>query len=334
MMRTQPSALRAAALWATLWLGATPAAHAVQILRWDRMPLAVPLRVGEERVVFIDRNVRVGVPAAIADRLRVQSAGGAIYLKASEAIEPTRLQLQDADSGALILIDIAAAPAQAGPAPLEPLEPIRIVEGDGPGPRYGARDRASGTGADAGGQPADALSPDAAPRVRHETPVAVVLTRYAAQSLYAPLRTVEPAGGVTPARLPRGLDLDALAPALPVHARALAAWRMEDQWVTAVRLTNTSPRWVDLDPRMLIGDFVAATFQHPGLGPAGDATDTTVLYLVTRGRGLGDALLPRIGRIDAAQNLPTPATDATDATDSAPVPAPPPQPPSGADHAK
>ena len=42
-----------------------PTAQAVEILRWERMPLAVPLQVGQERIVFIDRNVRVGrVPHA------------------------------------------------------------------------------------------------------------------------------------------------------------------------------------------------------------------------------------------------------------------------------
>ena len=101
-------------------------AHALEILRWERMPLAVPLRVGQERIVFIDRNVRVGVPAGVGERLRVQSAGGAVYLRASEPIEPTRLQLQDADTGALILLDIAAEPPKDGEAELEP---VRIVEG-------------------------------------------------------------------------------------------------------------------------------------------------------------------------------------------------------------
>ena len=84
-----------------LAVAAFPAAQAVEILRWERMPLAVPLKVGQERIVFIDRNVRVGVPAGVGERLRVQSAGGAVYLRASEPIEPTRLQLQDADTGAL-----------------------------------------------------------------------------------------------------------------------------------------------------------------------------------------------------------------------------------------
>ncbi len=91
-----------------LMLGLASAGHAVEILHWERLPLAVPLIVGEERVIFIDRNVRIGVPPSLREHLRVQSAGGAIYLRANAPIEPTRLQLQDANTGALILLDIAA----------------------------------------------------------------------------------------------------------------------------------------------------------------------------------------------------------------------------------
>ena len=279
-----------------VWLGMlacvlVPMAHAVEIMHWERLPLAVPLQVGEERIVFVDRNVRVGVPASVGDRLRVQSAGGAIYLRASEPIEPTRLQLQDADSGALILLDIAAEPAQDGEPPLEP---VRIVEGNATPQRYG---QAQAPGA-------AAPAPDQARSPRRETPVAVVLTRYAAQNLYAPLRTVEPVPGIMRVNLRRDLSLDTLLPTLPVHAEALAAWRLEDQWVTAVRLTHTGSGWIDLDPRALQGDFLTATFQHPTLGPLGTPEDTTVLYLVTRGRGLPQSLLPAVHRFDPTALLP------------------------------
>jgi len=71
-----------------------PTAQAVEILRWQRLPLSVPLLVGQERIVFVDKNVRIGVPASAAGRLRVQSAGGAVYLRASEPMEPTRLQFR------------------------------------------------------------------------------------------------------------------------------------------------------------------------------------------------------------------------------------------------
>ena len=285
-----------------LAVAAAPVSQAVEILRWERMPLAVPLKVGQERIVFIDRNVRVGVPADVGERLRVQSAGGAVYLRASEPIEPTRLQLQDADTGALILLDIAAEAAKDGEAELEP---VHIVEGNSAPARYGDQpgdDNESATRAQnkAGTRAA-----------RRETPVPVVLTRFAAQNLYAPLRTVEPLPGVMRVNLRRDLDLGTLMPTLPVRAVALASWRLEDQWVTAVRLTNNSRGWITLDPRVLQGDFLTATFQHEALGPRGMPEDTTVLYLVTHGRGLAQSLLPAINRFDPAAHLQQSETEAS-----------------------
>ncbi len=43
-----------------LMLALPALAQAVEILRWERIPLAIPLTVGQERIVFVDRNVRVG----------------------------------------------------------------------------------------------------------------------------------------------------------------------------------------------------------------------------------------------------------------------------------
>ena len=296
MKRLIPSALAGM----LLGLGMVPAGQAMEILRWERLPLAVPLVVGQERVVFIDRNVRIGMPAGVGESLRVQSAGGAIYLRASKPIPSTRLPLQDVESGALILLDIAAEPAKAGQAALEP---VRIVEGEAAPAHYGEQ-AATPPSTDDDTQ-GDTPASGRTPAHKRETPVAVVLTRFAAQNLYAPLRTVEPVAGIGRVNLRRDLALDTLLPTLPVRARALEAWRLEDQWVTAVRLTNTTARGLDLDPRALQGDFVAATFQHPTLGPAGQSSDTTVVYLVTRKHGLAESLLPRISRIDATVNLPS-----------------------------
>ncbi|MEX5669737.1 DUF3438 family protein, partial [Pseudomonas neuropathica] len=82
----------------------------------------------------IDRNMRVGAPANLRDHLRVQSAAGAIYLRASDPIAPTRLQLQDVESGTLLLLDIVAEPPKDGQ---QPLEPLRIVEAEVSDHRYG-----------------------------------------------------------------------------------------------------------------------------------------------------------------------------------------------------
>ncbi|SEP11069.1 TIGR03749 family integrating conjugative element protein [Pseudomonas sp. Snoq117.2] len=271
-MTRQPLSLLAALF---LGLGVAAPGQATQILHWKRLPLAVPLMVGQERVVFLDRKVRVGVPTALSDRLRIQSTGGALYLRASTVLPPTRLQVQDVQTGMIILLDVAAEPAKSDqPA----AEPIRIVF-DAPGEES---------------SPAP-TTPEASTAQRvPDAALAMALTRYAAQRLYAPLRTLEPVEGIHAAAVEQELPLDSLLPGLPVRARALAAWQLQHLRVTAVRLSNQSARPIALVPEALQGDFVAATFQHPDLGPSGQASDTTVVYLVTRHQGLQGALLPRV----------------------------------------
>lgn len=237
-------------------------ANAVEVKYWDRLPLAVPLTVGQERVLILDEDVRVGIPGTIASKLRVQSVGGTVYLRAAETLPPTRLQLQSVKSGDIILIDIEAL------AGSESLEPIKIV--------------------------AQAPTLDAEPSpgsVPAATPVPVVLTRYAAQNLYAPLRTVAPLPGVRRVPLSADTAFSTLLPTERVSSKGLAAWRLGDFWVTAIKIVNHGPGKVSLDPRHLQATLYAATFQHTYLGFAGTPEDTTVAYLVTRGGDLKHALL-------------------------------------------
>jgi integrating conjugative element protein (TIGR03749 family) len=246
------------------------AAQAVELMHWERLPLAVPLVINQERVVFVDEAVRVGVPSTLKDKLRVQSTGGTLYLRASEAIAPTRLQLQSVKTGEIILLDIAATPGD------QPLEPVRILK--------------------------NALvqaieSESSTVPVPEHTPIPVALTRYAAQSLYAPLRTVESLPGVRRVPLKPRTELPTLLPTENVSSTPIAVWRLGDYWVTAVKLRNRSSERVQLDPRQLQAKLFAATFQHAFLGPAGSAEDTTIAYLVTRSAGLEQAvLLPPVAR--------------------------------------
>jgi integrating conjugative element protein (TIGR03749 family) len=259
---------------------------AIEVLPWEHLPLAVHLVVGHERVLFVPRKVRIGVPPSVTDRLRAQTADNAVYLRASAPLPPTRIQLQDVESGALILLDVSAEPATPNQTVLEP---IRIVN----------------TSASTHDGPASYGQSEPADTTPQETPVPVLMTRYAAQSLYAPLRTVEPLPGIVLIPVRGDLSLDTLLPTQPIRVSPLAAWRLNDEWVTALKLTNLGGQLVELDPRTLQGNFIAATFQHHTLGPVGDATDTTVLYLVTHGHGLADSLLPAVSSFDASLNLPS-----------------------------
>jgi integrating conjugative element protein (TIGR03749 family) len=164
-------------------------------------------------------------------------------------------------TGELILLDIAATPGD------QALEPLRILKPE--------------TSPSSEDELASATEP---------TPIPVALTRYAAQSLYAPLRTVEALPGVRPVPLKRRDELPTLLPSEHIASTPIAAWRLGVYWVTAVKLRNRGADPLQLDPRHLQASLYAATFQHADLGAAGSPEDTTVAYLVTRGAGLDQAI--------------------------------------------
>ncbi|MCZ4674196.1 TIGR03749 family integrating conjugative element protein [Citrobacter sedlakii] len=249
-------------------------AKADEFMNWERIPLQIPLQVGLERVVFVDKNVRVGFPPALNGKLRVQSTGGAVYLKADSAFPQTRVQLQDVESGEVILLDVTAG--EKGPS-----EPVRLVysgEVNTVSSTADTRRQAENSSIQPG---SDDGTQAKRKKVQYSAPVPVLLTRYAAQSLYAPLRTVEAVPGIRPVNPHLPKRLTTLYPSEAITATPLAAWGVANRAVVAVRLQNTASRRIVLDPRALQGQFVAATFQHRWLGPVGTPEDTTTAYIVT-----------------------------------------------------
>lgn len=267
MITMNKSIIRLAA--SLLFSGMASATWAVELIQWERLPIPVPLVKDEERVVLLDRNVRVGLASELEGRIRVQSAAGALYLKALDDIDPSRLQVQDVETGEIILLDIATVPGTE-----KPLEPIRILR--------------------AGEQH---FKHDSAAQGRIETkqekalqiPAPVALTRYAAQMLYAPLRTVEPVAGIRQIPLNVSGELPVF-PMLPVKAEAIAAFRMGNYTLTAVKIQHMRMGTLELDPRDAQANLYSLTFQHNWLDSHGSAEDTTVAYMVTRATGLEGAI--------------------------------------------
>ncbi|ASG86835.1 TIGR03749 family integrating conjugative element protein [Salmonella enterica] len=261
-----------AALWFfSAWSGA------VELMKWERIPLQIPLTVGQERVIFVDKNVRVGFPASLNGKLRIQSSSGTVYLDARAAFPSTRLVLKNVENGEMILLDVSASEGKTV------REPVQLVyQGTVSSASSASQSTASDTQNARQNGETDRTETQKAPALNG--PLPVVLTRYAAQTLYAPLRTVEPVAGIhaLPLRLPARLT--ALYPVAPVEMTPLAAWGLGDYSVVAVKTRNTATQKVVLDPRNLSGRFIAATFQHRWLGEAGRPEDTTTLYLVVKGR--------------------------------------------------
>ena len=267
-------------LTATLY---SPFSHAVELMKWERIPLQVPLTVGQERIVFVDKNVKVGFPASLEGKLRIQSSGGAVYLDARAAFPATRLVLKDVESGEMVLIDVSATDGKTVREPVQIVYHGTVESATRAGQPDGNNAVASDTGRGSGRRE-PATTPVSRPPPKLNGPLPVVLTRYAAQTLYAPLRTVEALPGVHPLPLRLPSHITTLYPSEPVDIRPLAAWGRGEYSVVALKVRNTGSGKVVTDPRALTGRFVAATFQHRWLGPAGQPEDTTTLYLVIQGR--------------------------------------------------
>ncbi|EMX8466996.1 TIGR03749 family integrating conjugative element protein [Serratia marcescens] len=251
-----------------------PQVLAEELMKWERIPLPIPLAVGKERVLFADKNVRVGFPPALNGKLRVQSSGGAVYLKADSAFPTTRLQLQDMETGEIILLDVTAGEKGSS-------EPVRLVYSGDVTSVSSSKDSPIPTSSPPG---SDDGTQTKRKKVTYNAPLPVVLTRYAAQSLYGPLRTVEAVPGIHPVNPHLPKRITTLYPSEPVAISPLGGWGLGSRNVVALKVRNTASRKIVLDPRVLQGQFVTATFQHRYLGPVGTPEDTTTLYLVTAGR--------------------------------------------------
>ncbi|WP_210532424.1 TIGR03749 family integrating conjugative element protein [Pantoea ananatis] len=259
--------------------------QAVELMKWERIPLQIPLTVGQERIVFVNKNVRVGFPPSLNGKVRIQSTGGAVYFDAREAFPVTRIELQNKENGEVILLDVSAVPGKVT------REPVKLVY-DGELATATASDRQS-VSDDAGSSKkststaseTDTTPARKAPKL--SAPLPVVLTRYAAQSLYGPVRTVEPVSGISPVSLKLPSSITTLMPGEPVSVTPMAAWSLLGDSVVALQVRNRSADKVVLDPRELQGQFETATFQHRWLGRAGTPEDTTVVYLVIQGRPEG-----------------------------------------------
>lgn len=246
---------------------------AVELINWNKTPIKVTIHQGDERMVILEKNISVGLPVSLQNKLRVQSLGGVLYLKNNTPFTETRLMLKDVESGEIILLDLTG-----GSPSKKKLETIKIVT-DANSQSTDSNDNFEITGQ------------ESTTKNEQTLPVPVLLTRYAAQNYYAPLRAVEKVPGIKPISMSLPAVLTRLAPQYPIIVMPQSIWRLKGYDVVAIKLVNQSENSFNLDARLLQGNFYSATFQHNSLGPKGQSTDTTMLYIVTEGKAL-NAFLP------------------------------------------
>lgn len=233
----------------------------VERIFWDRTPIRLSLRVGRERIIQFPGAtlMQVGVPGKLnKGMLRTQIVDNTVYWLAHNAFKSERIQIVNTGTGETFLFDLEAKKGEGGTAPVEIISAIQKEKA------RSAKLKKEKTQA-AKGQPYDYVS----------------LTRFAAQQLYAPLRLSTPLPGMVMMQIEPDKKI-ALVRGGKVEAIPLMVWKAPGLYVAAVRLKNATPDYVTLDPRDLRGDWLAATFQHVRLMPAGDEADTTCVYLIAK----------------------------------------------------
>ena len=235
-------------------------------LIWNKTPLSITLPVNRERLVSFSVPVRVGLPPELGkEALRTQIVEGTIYWTAYKPFATHRIQAQAIGSGNTYLVDLSASEQAASNVPIEvtlPEETHKVTS-----------DMAA-TGATYSGSSSDSKTK------RPPQQDYVTLTRMAAQHLYAPERLLRVPEGVYRAPVGQSATTD-LFRGGTVEATPMIAWRSGALHVTALKLRNKTFEDVRLDPRVLRGSWLTATFQHARLFPRGDEKDTTAAYLIS-----------------------------------------------------
>ncbi len=224
-------------------------------IEWSKTPIRLDLEVGHERLVHLPGPVQVGVPAALQSLLRTQSVDGTVYFLANAPFDATRVMVRTLDGGPIYLFDVSASKEGGQTHPVQVF--VKAARETEPGQTDLHAD-----------------DPDMPPRYGY-----VALTRFASQQLYAPARLVQERPGIV--RVPVAGEPMVLMRGGAVDATPLVAWRAGGLYVTAVKLINRTDRPQTLDPRDLRGTWLAATFQHHRLSPAGGDADTTAVYLIS-----------------------------------------------------
>lgn len=213
-------------------------------LTWDGVPLEIQLEVGEERLVHFPYAVDVGVSNKLAEMVRVQSIENTIYFTAGQEFSSQRILVRSREDNAIVILEVAA---QAEPVGTKQVC-ISI--------------------ADNTQQP-------------HEPTLSYGdLVRFAAQHFYAPKRLQTKHEQITPVKAPSAVR--SLIRHEAIKVGTVKSWKTEQGiYITGVVIKNTSNTAIELDPFMLRGNWLAASFQHYRLLPKKTEANITVVYLIS-----------------------------------------------------
>ncbi|MEW8048427.1 MAG: TIGR03749 family integrating conjugative element protein [Candidatus Thiodiazotropha sp.] len=224
---------------------------------WDRSPIQVILPVGEERRIDFPVPINLDVPqeaVKLSKPIQVRE-DGSVYWTALQSFNTLRVQAITF-TGYSYFLDVSAKKGAS-------THPIVILD-----------DRVPDD---------EDKKADTKKRLSYEYDDADLI-QYAAQNNYAPARLVKSMPGVTRIPVSPLACSEHLYRFHPLSYEPIAQWQspaVPTRYVTAVRVHSQTANEIVFDPRLLRGDWIAASAQHTVLGPAGTDGDNTTWYLVS-----------------------------------------------------
>ncbi len=217
------------------------------------MPVIITLVPGSERVMIFPGAVeKVSMLPSLTSQVRAQILGDRVFFLTHSQFSASRIKVQA--RGKLYLIDLV-------------------------GTENGRRDIA---------RLIDPVSvPTPAEVVQHEvekgTLPEVALIRHVSQTLYAPERLIPINGQGIFKTTTQAQVLD--YPLFRQHNFAitlLGEWSGYGLYLIAIEIINLENTHIVLDPRDIRGNWHGRALQHPWVGKAGEQTDRTTLYLLSK----------------------------------------------------
>lgn len=247
---------------------------------WENRPLAVALPVGKEVRWIFPQDVTVQIPDEMTPKIKTLVPDAhTVYITATEKFSTARVLATGNKDGKVYILDVSAAannlledmrledpallPAANDSNLTKPTS--RLIDTELP-------DQQDGTAQE---------SPDDKPL---NDPPEIVLTRFAMQTLYAPSRLIPSSERISRAgnpTMPKAFPLMQSTQGERFSFEAVGAWQGFGHYVTAVLVVNQSPLRVLVDLTKVRGNFTHVTAQHHYIGPKGDLTDRTTLYLIS-----------------------------------------------------
>jgi integrating conjugative element protein (TIGR03749 family) len=232
--------------------GVTAQQH-IQHVVWNRIPIQFVIPAGEERMITFPGQVEFhNIDSALtSDKITILNNNGTLYIRAKKVFTPVRVPIVLKTTGEVILVDISAA-TNSDDTPMEVVLP-RSPAGE-----------------------SNAVKQKSNTEINY-----ISLMRYAIQHLYSPERLVTDSVQInrTPMFTTKSVNL---VYGDNVLAMPLISWRGGDVYVTAILLKNIWGKKVFLDPRNLMGNWLAASFYPTNFLTAKNTLhDRTTLFLIS-----------------------------------------------------